>query len=67
MKELQTLLDVRGATSIDPNAFPNTPVGSFWSSSLYGSSGDALWTVNFKDGHTFQFSTGYDLWIRCVR
>jgi hypothetical protein len=57
LKELQTLVDYEkvypgpGAT-IDPTAFPATPVGAYWTSSPFSGSDSAFWMVRFDYGDT---------------
>jgi hypothetical protein len=69
MKELQTLLDVRlQSPAIDPTFFPDTPVESFWSSSLWVGDPTFAWHVYFSLGYArYKFTLDTPLRVRCVR
>jgi hypothetical protein len=67
-KELQTIVDYSQSNpSIDPTAFPATPVAAFWSSSPLAGSPPNAWFVLFSDGNmnTNVMSSSFD--VRCVR
>jgi hypothetical protein len=70
MKELLTIVDLSVAPpgpTIDSTAFPSTPTGYFWSSTLYAGTPGSAWSVLFYYG----FSYGNDMtntsYARCVR
>jgi hypothetical protein len=68
IKELQTIVDDSlKSPSIDPTAFPATPVTSFWSSSPSAGSPSTVWGVDFYDGssNTYPGPDPHD--VRCVR
>jgi hypothetical protein len=68
MKELQTLVDEqRARPALDPEAFPDTPSESFWSSSAWSGTTDLNWYVRFDSGSAlYELST--ELFrVRCVR
>lgn len=66
LKELMTLVDpARVRPAIDPKAFPNTPLESFWTSSNRYSVGTA--SVSFETGGTGYFTGTNRLRVRCVR
>lgn len=69
MKELQTVVDeTLSNPAIDPIAFPNTPVGEFWTSSFVAPGNFNGWTVNFADGKTNNKALFGDVaYVRCVR
>jgi hypothetical protein len=69
MKELQTLLDVRlQSPAIDPTFFPNTPVESFWSSSVWVGDPTYGWHVYFSLGYArYKFTLDTPLRVRCLR
>src|SRR2546423_208401 len=76
-RELLTLVDENphdewdpsaGTTSpryIDPNAFPATPVGVFWSMSP-GADPTKLKVVDFESGMSRDSHPGEQGWVRCV-
>ncbi len=68
MKELQTIVDeTKTNPSIDPTAFPSTPVDVFWTSSPLAGSPSNAWYVYFKYG-SFNFVVVTDTYrVRCVR
>jgi hypothetical protein len=63
-EELAGLVDKQYSPTIDPAAFPGTPVSWFWSSSPFVGSSDVAWGVDFDDG-----DVGYDdrTGTNCVR
>ena len=70
LKELQTIVDYTIAApgpTIDPVAFPSTPVKLFWTSSpLAGGSSDA-WAVYFGLASTVGSDVSNTYQVRCVR
>lgn len=64
--ELASIVDFgRVSPSIDPTAFPSTPLARFWSSTPYpGSEG---WSVNFEFGTMNEIATSTMCRARCVR
>jgi hypothetical protein len=76
-RELLTLVDENphdewdpeaGATSpryIDPNAFPATPAGPFWSMSP-GVQKNMVKVVDFETGESADFDINGSAWVRCV-
>ena len=69
IKELQSIVDLSqtAAPRIDPNAFPATPSGGFWSSSPLAGSSSNAWLVYFDDGHTSYYDVPTHSFVRCVR
>lgn len=71
MKELQTLVDTTVESleqaKIDTAVFPETPAGSFWTSSPVAGSPDQVWGVTFFEGVPFAMPTDDTGWARCVR
>jgi hypothetical protein len=66
--ELVSLADWTAANpSIDPNAFPDTPSVSFWSSSVFRIDSGLGWLIYFGNGHTSYADMGYTYRARCVR
>ncbi|HEX7480716.1 MAG TPA: DUF1566 domain-containing protein [Polyangiales bacterium] len=67
VRELLTIVDpTKYNPSIDPTAFPSTPVDYFWSSSNYVGPSGGAWYVNFVDGSsgTDVTTSSYRVW--CV-
>lgn len=68
VSELLTLVDEsRQAPAIDPNAFPNTALGPWWTSSSLAAHPTYAWTVSSQDGSTTFFDVGTALPVRCTR
>jgi hypothetical protein len=69
VSELLTIVDpTRVNPSVDPTAFPGTPMRYFWSSSPSSRSSGSVWAVEFWQGssnHVDPASTY--LLVRCVR
>lgn len=65
-KELFSLVDhsVAAGTTIDSNAFPDTPYQIFWSISVYQT--NAAWVVDFTSGYV-DLQDSPTEWVRCVR
>ena len=68
-KEIQTLADEGAMTVpyVDANAFPNTPLGWYWTSTQLWNNPDTAWAAVFGDGAIgvrFTDTTGF---VRCVR
>lgn len=66
-EELQTLISGRWSPAIDRSAFPNTPIGWYWSSSAYAYAPNNAWGVNFDDGHVSAFREVSYSYVRLVR
>jgi len=68
MTELQSIVDdSRFNPSIDPNAFPSTPIALFWTSSTYVPAAGTTWCIDFDDGYTFLCTTASTTAaVRCV-
>jgi hypothetical protein len=67
-KELQTIVDYSQSNpSIDPAAFPATPLAYFWSSSPLAASPGSVWIVTFANGITGYNGVNYGNNVRCVR
>lgn len=68
-KELDSILDTRRRSpSIDPAAFPGTPVGWYWTGLRYaGGPSTHAWHVNFSSGHVANFDRTLPCYVRCVR
>ena len=73
VKELQTIIDYTKPipsgeySTIVPDAFPNTPIDYFWSSSTCDSPSSGAFLVSTVDGRQGRARTGYQLFARCVR
>jgi hypothetical protein len=68
MKELQTLVDEqRTHPALDPEAFPDTPSESFWSSSAWSGTTDLNWYVRFDSGSALYELSTASFRVRCVR
>lgn len=70
--ELRTLSDRQAGPAIDPVAFPNTPVGNFWTSTQLQGSTSYAWYIYSGDGSTGHGWSDYyanpvPYWVRCVR
>lgn len=68
-KELDSILDTRHRSpAIDPEAFPGTPVGWYWTALSYAGGPDThAWHVNFSSGHVANFDRTLPCYVRCVR
>jgi hypothetical protein len=67
MTELQTLVDDRQSPStIDPQAFPNTPAAVFWTSSPVAGGTTYAWAVDFSTGSTTNPDLTSTNQVRCV-
>ena len=53
------------APSIDQSAFPDTPKGAFWTSTLRSETGDAI-SVGFDDGRGHPATLDTPMYVRCV-
>ena len=72
LRELASIIDltVTSGAKIDPTAFPNTPVDTFWTSSGYAPSvvPDQKRTLDFATGRSgWEDGTRVSHRIRCVR
>jgi RNA-directed DNA polymerase len=68
VKELASLVDRRRSEpAIDSTAFPETPSGSFWSSSPYAGNADYAWDVYFSSGSVGNGSRDSNNAVRLVR
>jgi Protein of unknown function (DUF1566) len=66
--ELVSLLDTtRIQPSIDMDAFPNTPIDWFWTSSLAADNPSAAWYVYFYFGYPKTDDMSNSFSVRCVR
>jgi hypothetical protein len=67
-KELDSILDSgRRSPAIDPDAFPATPVGWYWSAVPYAGGSTHAWHVSFSSGHVANFNKVLPCYVRCVR
>jgi hypothetical protein len=68
-KELNTLVDdTRFRPAIDVEAFPDTKSDWYWTATLYASSSDYAWCVNFNSGLVDGSHRGsYGAFVRAVR
>lgn len=65
--ELLSITDfTRAAPAIDPGAFPETPIGFYWTSSPRPGS-DLAWSVDFESGTMYSGETSFAIFARCVR
>ncbi len=69
MQELQTIVDDSQTSppSIDPTAFPSTPVNAYWTSSLYAPQAGINWLIDFDFGYTVLYTPATLSLVRCVR
>lgn len=69
MKELASIVDpqVGAGPRIYQQAFPNTPLALFWTSTPYAGSSDYAWYVDFSNGLSSNIGVGSELRVRCVR
>jgi len=68
IRELQTIVDwSRSEPPIDPTAFPNTPVSSFWSASAYAGDSGSAWVDGFDVGYATGVSKSSAYPVRLVR
>jgi hypothetical protein len=68
LTELQTIVDERRHDPpIDDVAFPDTPVGFYWTSSPQAGTTDYAWYVAFLHGHADTDVVSNSFWVRCVR
>jgi Protein of unknown function (DUF1566) len=72
IKELASIVDrTRSSPSIDPTAFPGTPVDYFWSSTPFNALPGAAWSIYFSDGSVNnadrRVALGTTLLVRLVR
>ena len=66
--ELASIVDVRNCCpSIDPDSFPGTPSGGFWSSTTIEANRPNAWVVYFGDGRiNDNDKTSGKFYVRCV-
>jgi hypothetical protein len=70
VKELTSILDLTRANPIYDKAFPSTPAGTFWTSSLAAGSSGATWEIDLNygsNGNSGVIGEGSRLLARCVR
>ena len=68
IKELQTIIDYSLPDLVlDKSFFPNTPAGSFWSSTTQTDATDKAWTVYFRIGSIYGSTKTSNFYTRCVR
>lgn len=69
VKELSSILDkTQGMPTIDPTAFPATPLQAyFWSASPYVSDSRYAWIGNFTDAGAYSGSRSNAYYVRLVR
>jgi hypothetical protein len=66
--ELLSIVDSsRIGPSINTTAFPSTPNGAFWASTLYLGSSSRAWYVTFSSGGSGTNDTTNTASVRCVR
>jgi hypothetical protein len=66
--ELESLVDITTSDpAIDTNAFPNTPSGFFWSSTVFTPNPAGAWYVSFNNGGTNALNQTFDDHVRLVR
>lgn len=67
LPELLTLIDERAASPmIDGATFPNTPMESFWTSSLFGNVPGMAWYLSFDNGSALYGLPSQPARVRCV-
>jgi PKD repeat protein len=69
LKELASIVDVSAWNpAIDEAAFPGTPGGFFWSSTLLGNDAGTgeVWGISFGDGNVHTAAVGTNSSVRCV-
>jgi Protein of unknown function (DUF1566) len=66
--ELVSIVDyTKTYLSINADAFPDTPIGGFWTSSPVAGSGSTAWVVRFGNGVTYGHDVTVSYRVRCVR
>jgi hypothetical protein len=68
--ELDSLLDYNIAHPgpvINATAFPSTPAGVFWTSTVVPGGSGAYWAADFSYGYTETFGGATPYYVRCVR
>jgi hypothetical protein len=66
IRELQSIVDTAQTNIlVDPVAFPNTPIATFWSQTILATDFAQGWTVDFSQGFAFRAQSTL-LRIRCV-
>ncbi len=67
MKELQTIVDETLVDpSADPNAFPDTKIDDYWTSSIYELDPTSAWTLHADFGGTGVDPVTTPHYVRCV-
>lgn len=68
LEELQSIVDdTTSNPAIDATAFPNTPVGSFWTLSQLAANPASAGYVDFRYGFSFYADVALTYRLRCVR
>ncbi len=68
LTEVQSIVDdTKENPPIDGDAFPNTPIGFFWTSSPQAGDRGAAWMVTSIHGHTAPEPVTSTFFVRCVR
>lgn len=66
-EELLSLVVETNSPSICQEAFPDTPAGWFWTSTLHAENSADAWMVYFSNGCTFDLKCSYHGFVRLVR
>jgi hypothetical protein len=69
MREILTIVDPSVAPpgpTIDATAFPNTPVGFYWSSTHYSGTPSNFWSAQFQFGFAYGNTLTDTSYARCV-
>lgn len=68
VRELYSLVDQQQKNpAIDPTAFPNTPVGDYWSATPLQGAPASAWLVHFSNGATNYGDGVAKKYARCVK
>jgi hypothetical protein len=69
MREILTIVDPSVAPpgpTIDATAFPNTPVGFYWSATQYSGTPEKYWSAQFQFGFAYGNTLTDTSYARCV-
>jgi Protein of unknown function (DUF1566) len=69
MREILTIVDISVAPpgpTIDAKAFPNTPIGFYWSSTHYSGTPSNFWSAQFQFGFAYGNTLTDTSYARCV-
>ena len=67
IKELQNIVNIRRKKPAIDDSFHYTATKNYWSSTVYQSNHNKVWSVTFYRGYTKSVSKNKKFYIRCVR